>query len=296
MELRHLRYFVKAAEEKNISRASELLNISQPAVSRQLKDLEEELGLPLFKREINGLKLTKAGEIALIQSKKILEQSNSLIESIRQLADQDKQATIKIGYLPSILNTLLTNAIRALSKSNPNHCIEIFELSPKQQEEALRNGKIDLALIGDYGDNFDKSFNVETLMLSEQAILVPSSHRLAKRKSVDLSEFSSDIFLSLNDEVFPGRIQMMKELFKVSEINPKISHHVNKLSDLIGLVSSGMGVAVAPSDLKNLPHPNVTFIKIRKPNRKVKFSAIWRKDNDISEIVSLVKLLKTAKL
>ena len=94
--------------------------MSQPAVSRQLKDLEEELGLPLFNREPKGLTLTEAGKIALKQSRKILQQSNTLIESIKTLAKQSKRYSLKIGYLPSVLNNLLTDAIRVFSERTQN--------------------------------------------------------------------------------------------------------------------------------------------------------------------------------
>ena len=271
MELRHLRYFVKIAEEKNISRASEHLHVSQPAVSRQLKDLEEELGLPLFNREPKGLTLTEAGKIALKQSRKILLQSNTLIESIKTLAKQSKRYSLKIGYLPSVLNNVLTDAIRVFSETHTEYGIQIFEMPPQEQEYALKNGKIDLALIGDYGKNFDSRFQIETIRLTEQALLVPISHPLAKQRVVDLSEFKNDSFLSLNHELFPGRIELMEELFKSADINPKISVQANGLSELIGLVSSGMGVAIAPLDLQSLPHPNVAFIKMNKPKKAYGF-------------------------
>jgi DNA-binding transcriptional LysR family regulator len=282
-----------AAEEKNISRASDRLNVSQPAVSRQIKDLEEELGVQLFIREPSGLSLTDEGSAALVHAQQILRQSNTMMEAMKTLSSREKIYSIKVGFLPTALPGLLTNAMREFSQTHPDYCVQIFEMSPTRQEEALLKGEINLALIGDPGDNIRREFRVETISRTELAMLVPDSHALAGRKSVDLAEFGSDTFVTLHEDQFPGRIEMMAELFSSAGINPKVAIRATGLSELLGLIGGGAGVAVAPADLKNLLHPGVAFLKMRKPSRQLQFSAVWQEQEALDGIEALVEVLKS---
>lgn len=292
MELRHLRYFVMAAEEGNISRASDRLNVSQPAVSRQIKDLEEELGVQLFAREPNGLRLTDAGTSALAHAREILRQSNAMVDSMAVLASRNKGRSIKVGFLPTALPGLLTTALRNFNRQDLDYCVQIFEMSPTRQEEALRNGEIDLALIGEPCPELRRDFHVDLIRRTELAMVVPDNHFLAKRKSVDLSEFAADTFVTLHEVEFPGRIELMADMFSKAGISPEVSMRASGLSELLGLVGGGAGVAMAPADLVNLPHPGVAFIKLRKPRRSMPFSAAWRKTGDLSGIKALVHLIR----
>ena len=170
---------------------------------------------------------------------------------------------------------------------------QIFEMSPARQEEALRKGEINLALIGDPCETLRQEFQVETIRQTELSVLVPDSHPLAGRKVVDLSELASDTFISLHEDSFPGRIEMMAELFSIAEINPVVVMKATGLSELLGLVGSGAGVAVAPGDLQNLLHPGVTFIKMRKPSRRLQFCAVWQKSNNFPVLRAFMQLIKS---
>lgn len=281
-----------AAEEKNISRASDRLNVSQPAVSRQIKDLEDELGVQLFIREPNGLSLTDAGTAALTHAQQILRQANTMTEAMKAMASRGKTYSLKVGFLPTVLPGLLTNAMRAFNQTHPDYCVQIFEMSPIRQEEALEKGEINLALIGDPSDEIRRKYHAETISRTELAMLVPDTHPLAGRKSVDLAEFGSDTFVTLHEDQFPGRIEMMADLFSSAGINPKVAIRATGLSELIGLIGGSAGVAVAPADLKNLLHPGVAFLNLRKPSRRLQFSAVWQKDESSGGIDDLVQILK----
>ena len=281
-----------AAEEVNISRAAARLNVSQPAVSRQIKDLEEELGLPLFVRESNGLSLTEAGSAALAHAREILRQSNTMLEAMQNLAQRDHRTSVKVGFLPTALPGFLTEGMRKFNRTYQDACVEIFEMTPTEQEEALQNGKIDLALIGEPCPNIKRDFRVDTIRRTEMAMVVPDDHRLAGRKSVDLSEFSEDLFVSLHEKNFPGRPEMMADMFSKAGINPKVTILANGLSELLGMVGGGAGVAMAPADLELLPHSGVVFIKMKKPKLTLLFSAAWRKTGDVAGVEALVEMLR----
>lgn len=295
MELRHLRYFVMAAEEKNISRAASRLFVSQPAVSRQIKDLEEELGVSLFKREPNGLSLTENGHAALAHAREILRQSNTMVDAMSVLAKKDAKTSVKVGFLPTALPRFLTEAMRQFNKAHKNVCVQIFEMTPAEQEEALRSGEIDLALIGEACPALKRDFRVDTIRETEMALVVPDDHPLGSRKSVNLSEFGKDTFVTLHEKHFPGRPQMMADMFARAEINPDVTIRANGLSELLGLVGGGAGVALAPADLALLPHSGVAFIKLKKPRLALSFAAAWRKEGDLKSVEVLLGLLKKGR-
>src|SRR5215471_2496486 len=135
MELRHLRYFVTVAEELNISRASARLRISQPAVSRQLRDLEEELGVDLFHRRNSRLKLTAAGEAFLAHARDLLRRSNDAAMDMAAFRPQARR-TLNIGYIAPVLATL-TPALRTFGQKSPDVEVVLHEMAPGDQVAAL---------------------------------------------------------------------------------------------------------------------------------------------------------------
>jgi DNA-binding transcriptional LysR family regulator len=280
------------AEEGNISRASDRLNVSQPAVSRQIKDLEEELGVQLFNREPNGMSLTDAGTAALAHAREVLRQSNSMVEAMEAMASRRKAISIKVGFLPTALPGLLTTALRKFNHSYGDYCVQIHEMSPTRQDEALRSGEIDLGLIGEPCPDLRRHCHVATIRRTELAVIVPDNHPLAGRKSVDLAEFAGNTFVTLHEDQFPGRIELMADMFSKAGIAPNVAMRASGLSELLGIVGGGAGVAIAPADLVNLPHPGVAFLKLKKPRRTMLFSAAWRKTGDLTGIEALVRLIR----
>ena len=275
-----------------MSRAAARLNVSQPAVSRQIKDLEEELGLPLFVREPNGLSLTEGGAAALAHAREILRQSNTMVEAMEAMANREATVTVKVGFLPTALPGFLADGMRQFNRKYKNVSVQIFEMTPTEQEEALRDGEIDLALIGELCPNVKKDYHVDTIRRTEMAMVLPDDHPLAGRKSVNLSEFGEDTFVTLHEKHFPGRPQMMADMFSKAGINPEVTMHAKGLSELLGLVGGGAGVAMAPADMVQLPHHGVVFVKMKKPKLSLLFSAAWRKTGDLSGVEALVALLK----
>ncbi len=119
-----------------------------------------------------------------------------------------------------------------------------------------------------------------------------SLKKLAKRKSVNLSELGNDTFVTLEEKHFPGRSDMMADMFCRAEIHPTVTLPARGLSELLGLVGAGVGVALAPADLIQLPHSGVVFIKLKKPKLTLPFSAAWRKTGDLSVVEAFITTLK----
>src|SRR5580658_5605117 len=171
MELRHLRYFVMVAAELNVSRASARLRVSQPAVSRQLRDLESELGVPLFVRRHNGLALTDAGESFLAHARSILRKSADAAAHMNSFRQRPAKRLV-IGYIPSVLADILTPALKKFTRKNGDTEVILKELAPQDQIRGLRESRIDLALLGNPCLELDREFQVTVLRrVSFQAVL-----------------------------------------------------------------------------------------------------------------------------
>ena len=295
MELRHLRYFVTVAEELNISRASARLRISQPAVSRQVRDLEEELRVALFRREKHGLKLTPAGEAFLAHARDLLRRSG---EAVKQMAEFSKQPnqTITVGYIAPILSSVLTPALRRFSQERPDTEVALREMSPGEQVKALRAGRIDLALLGNPCPEVEHEFAVTVLKRIPFQAVLPDNHRLALRKRIALAELEGEPFIGFSEETFPGRNTAICAGCQAAGFTPRFRHQVENLSALLALVAAGKGVTLAPAEVSQLAHPQAVFVPLKPPAPSVVSAAAQRKDDANPLVKELLECSRTAAL
>jgi len=293
MELRHLRYFVTAAEERSVSRAAARMNISQPAVSRQLRDLENELGVKLFLREPQGLRLTESGETALLHAKDLLRRAKVMEAALKRLSvDEGRQ--LRVGFIPTALPGILADGMRRFNERPSGVCVQIREMSPREQEAALRAGEIDLALMGNVCPELKREFETTPILKTPLSVVLPDRHLLALRKSIDLADLAGESFVSLHERHFPGRPELIRELSERAGFAIDVAVKADGLSEALGMVAGGAGVAALPADVDQLPHPGVVFVKMRSPRVYLTSSAAWRKRDADPEIPRLVRLLKQA--
>ena len=293
MELRHLRYFVMAAEENSISRAAARLNISQPAVSRQIRDLESELGVTLFEREASGLTLTDAGQAAVLHARDLLRRAAGL-ESAMDAFKRGPKRALRVGFISTALPGFLAAALRVFNQRHGDVCTQIREMSPLDQEKALRDGELDVALLGTPCPELASEFKTETILKTQMAIVLPDDHLLALRKSIDLAELEGERFVSLHERYFPGRPALIADLGERAGFTLDVAMKAEGIQELLGLIAGGAGVGVLPADVHQLPHPGVVFVEMRKPRTQIVSAAVWREDTETEELLELVALLKEA--
>lgn len=293
MELRHLRYFVMAAAEGSISGAAARLSISQPAVSRQIRDLEEELGVALFDRVSSGLSLTEPGLAALPHAQELLRRAGDLKLAMAGF-DKAVRTMIRVGFIETALPGFLAGAMRTFNQQHRDACIQIRSMSPQEQEEALREGEIDLALLGTPCPQLANEFQVEAIKKTPMAVVLPDDHLLSLRKSVDLSELAEEPFVSLHEKHFPGRPAMLAELCGRAGFVADVRMKADGLQEMLGLVAGGSGVGVLPLDVNLLPHAGVVFVKMRKPTLTLVSSAVWKRDGESRELLELIELMKSS--
>jgi len=275
MELRHLRYFVTVAEELNVSRASARLRISQPAVSRQLRDLEQELGVALFHRGTSRLKLTPAGEAFLAHARDLLRRSNEAVNEMSAFRPQARR-TLNVGYIAPVLATV-TPALRTFGQKNPEVEVVLREMAPGEQVEALRKGHIDLALPGNPCPELANEFEVVVLERIPFEAVLPDNHLLALRKRLGLAELKEEAFIGFDEDRFPGRNDVICRACQEAGFTPRLRYRVESLSAVLAKVAAGDGVTLTPREVGQLPHPGAVFIPLKPPFPSVASAAVYRK-------------------
>lgn len=293
MELRQLRYFVAVAEDSNFSRAATRLYISQPALSRQIKNLEDELGSTLFLRQADGLKLTEAGYFFLEQAKEILKQSQTTIEILQSRYKQVEQP-LRIGYIPSTLKSILGDALNRFGPVYPQIPLRLKEMCPTEQVKALREGTIDIAFIGNAPSELEAEFEVQCVKCVPVNAVLQETHQFADRASIQLNELSKDKFVGVSEETFPKRNEYIRDVCRRAGFTPDISISADTLGSMLALVAAGQGVALIPSEAASLPHTQVVFVPLSPPCF-ARSTAMWRKEPLNPSLKHFLKVLLEVK-
>lgn len=291
MEFHQLRYFVATAEERSITAAAKRLHLSQPALSRQILALEEQLGVALFDRIKKRIYLTEAGRFFLDRARQILCDAETSAQQVREQFG-DAKRTIRLGFLTIFLDDIVAPAMRTLRKESSRTEVALFELSPKAQLDRLRDGELDLALLGNLAEEDRSRYTVQCLMRSRMAIVLPDDHRLATRRQLALKELAREAFVSLSDTIFPGRRQFLRKVCQSQGFEPEIVEESDSLSLLLAAVSSGTGVALLPVHSGKLPHLGSVFVRMATPVVHAEVMAVYRKGSDNADKGSLSTFLK----
>lgn len=289
MELRHLRYFVVVAEDCSFNRAAKRLYISQPALSRQIKNLEDELGTALFLRQSDGLRLTEAGTLFLEQAKDIVHRSQVAMQSIQARYSNTDEPLI-IGYIPTILQSFLGEALHRFGLAYPQVPIQLQEIPPGEQVRALRERTIDIAFMGNSPSELEVEFDAQCVRRVPVAAMLPSTHPLAQRDSIQLIELASEKFIGISETNFPKRNEFIHDFCRRAGFAVNLHRSADSLASMVALVAAGQGVAVIPTEATALPHPNVVFVLLNPP-AYARSTALWRKEDPAKSLDKFLKIL-----
>ena len=290
MELRHIRYFVAAADELNLTRASNRLNISQPAISRIIRELELEVQAKLFTRHWDGLQLTSAGEAFLRHCRKILNECQNAVESVRRASAGP--TTLNVGFILPSLSSFLGDALSKLSEKHPDLEVRVHELSPADQIDALRTREIDVAIFGNQREQIDNEFETIAIKRFELEVVLPGKHRLAQRAALDLKELLDEDFIGYAEKKFPSRNKKITQVCMQAGFVPRFNYIASSIIEILGMIGLGKGVSLLPSDVANLPHSNVVFIPLNDQIEPIFITATWLPDNKNPALLYLLQYLK----
>lgn len=242
MELRQLRYFVEVAEREHISEAAEHLHVAQSAISRQIANLEEELGAPLFERIGRNVKLTPIGKTFLEHSITALKAIDFAAKQVEEFLDPAK-GTIRVGFPTSLASYVLPTVISAFKKEYPDVSFHLRQGSYKYLIEAVKKRELNLAFLGPLPAK-DEQIDATVLFSENIHALLPSSHPLAKRESINLIELKQDNFVLFPEGYILHKVAV--DACKTAGFVPQVTSEGEDMDALKGLVAAGIGVTLLP--------------------------------------------------
>lgn len=277
MELRHLRYFVAVADELSFTRGAEKLRIAQPSLTRQIRDLEDELGVRLLNRTKKKVSLTKEGEFFLGRAKRLLGFSVEMVQSVHQF-DHKTSHTVNIGYVSNPFHRVLPASLTAFEKQFPDISINLFGMGSDDQVSAVKDGKLDVGFVGlvEPGEDSD----LETLLVASYkgVALLPKTNSHGKKPVVQLKDLAKTSFITLSESSYPGYGRWLNGTCQRVGIQPRILQVVESDSALIQAIRSGLGIALLPDQIKDVPLDNVVIKNVTPP---ILFPStiVWKKNS-----------------
>jgi len=245
VELRHLRYFVAVAEAENVLRAAtQKLHVSQPAVSRQIRDLEDELGAQLFERTGKSVRLTDAGFLFLKEARAVLERTDEAVRSVRAFA-QVGETELHVGYTPALRAQIVSPTLRAFQREMPKVHVKLHDWSSEKILTGLRDGRLQLAFIvrpSKRGAFRDLRF--EELLREQVRLAVPPTHPFAQRRSVSLVNAAKEPFVGLTREDFPDYNAYLNAVFAPVKNKPRVIEEHDSMTSVVSAIEAGTGVGL----------------------------------------------------
>ncbi len=275
MELRHLRYFAAVAKEQNVSRAALKLHVSQPGLSRQIRDLEEEMGFQLFRRGAKSLHLTDAGKAFLPQARAILQRVDDAVEAARAVAEGGPEE-LPVGYAPSLTVQILPQALRLFQAKFPKVRVALRDLTTEEMLAQLRSGKLQVALMVRPPPRMLRGMSFKDMARYPMRVAVAPKHRLAEAKSLTLAQVATEPLLAYSRKEYPESHKMLAEIFHSIRPKPRIIEEHDGVTGLIIALESGRGVALLPSLLACTAGPRLKLIPLKETVTAVVIGAAWK--------------------
>lgn len=289
MELRHLRYFLSVASERNFTRAAEALGIAQPPLSRQIRELEEELGQLLFDRESRPLALTDAGRLLLDHAQRVMSATGQLKAAMKQHAEGSRRRFL-IGFVGSTIYGPVPDLIRRFRSALPDVEVDLIEMNTVVQIAALKDGRIDAG----FGRLPIEDGAIRRHLIARERLLMalPAHHRLAQLhgQPVSLAEAAGEPLLLYPNEPRPSYADQLLQVLKDHDVRPGPTREVRELQTALGLVAAGVGIAIVPATVQRLRRDDIVYRPIAERDAISPIIVSWR-TADQSESTRLLERL-----
>src|SRR5262245_13588236 len=273
MELRHLRSFVAVAEELHFGRAAARVHIVQPALSRQIRALEEELGVRLFERDRRRVALTPAGTTFLDEVRGLFEHVNRAVDAARR-ADRGERGSLRIGYVPAMASTGLPALVRTFRNRYPDVDVQMHEMNPAMQVEALLGKRVDVGFVR--GPIHEPALETETVLEEPLVAALPSGHRLGRHKRLRLAMLAGEPFVLQARSSGPGSHDQILAVCRSAGFSPQVVQEGSQ-AEVGSLVASGAGVAIVPASLRAIRRAGVLYRPLHE-RPMTRLDMAWRKD------------------
>jgi DNA-binding transcriptional LysR family regulator len=290
MELRHLRYFVAVAEALSFTQAAAHLHLAQPSLTRQIQDLEAELGVRLFERSGKRIAVTPEGEAFLLDARRLLADCAQSVRAVQRLS-RGEAGQLNIGYVANLYHDLLPATLGAFRKACPRTALNLFDLTPAEQYHALEGRKIDLGFICFRGP--PTGGDLQGACVGQDVILAAAATKspLARKAKIDLKDLESMFFIGMSERAYPGSNAWLVEACREAGFTPRILQEADREPAVMSFVAAGLGVALLPEQLKRLPYEGVSFLPLRR-RLTAESWAVWKASNASGCLKQYLQIVK----
>lgn len=249
MELRRLRNFLAVGEALNFTKAAAQLRVGQSALSRQVQDLEEEIGVDLLHRSPRGVTLTAEGKLFLDEVRDLLKRADESVEKVRALA-RGEYGELHIGYAPSLTAEILPPALAAFQKSVPRVTVLLHDLSNDELIDGLQDATLELAIMGQAAGEQTTGIEFESLRSYPLCVALTAAHPFARRKSIALEQLAAEPLIGYRSKDYPEYYPFLERIFAPIRVKPRVAVECDGASSLITEVEACRGIALVNTIFK----------------------------------------------
>ncbi len=285
-----LRSFFAIIEHGSLNKAAERLRVSQSTLTRQMHSLENEIGGRLFERGTTGVALTASGHALADGVRPVLAQFDSVIADVRTRA-HGKSTQLRVGYLPSAAADFLHPALKELRRAHPEVKVKLHDLSPGEQIKALRQGAIDIALIGNAGTFLSREFFVRRIASLPLMVALPETHPLAAQAVLRMADLKREPFIGAPESELPGHNRWLVQICKRAGFRPRFLLDAESLSEGLAAIVMEGAVSLQPEYTKRAAVPGVVFRPLRDATAKWDLMVAWQRGKTPPPVRVLVDAL-----
>jgi DNA-binding transcriptional LysR family regulator len=285
-----LRSFFAVVEQGSLNRAAERLRVSQSTLTRQMRALEQEVGGPLLERGPGGVALTATGHAFLEGAKPVVAEFDKVLAAARQRA-RGQSGELRVGYLMSAASCYLNPALTLLRKAHPEVKVRLRDLSPGEQITALRQGEIDVGLIGQAGALLTKEFYVKKVAVLPVQVALSEDHPLARGKSVKLGDLRGEVFVGALDADMPGHNRWVTQVCRRGGFRPRFVQDADSMSHGFSLIVTEQAVALLPDYTRRMSVPGVVFRPLIGSAARWELMVAWQRGKASAPLKTLIESL-----
>lgn len=289
LEYRHYKYFLAVAKELHFRKAADLLFISQPGLSRQIKQMEEVLGVKLFERHNRRVALTKAGEY-LREELKIHFQRLEDVLSHTKLLHNGVGGNLRLGYVGSAMQQLIPDLLLKFRDTNPNVLTNLTELDNHTQIQSLLDQEIDIGFVRT--ERVPNGLNIHPAIEETFSLVLPADHVINPSNFESLSQFKEEQFILFDASYSASYYEKVMQIFDDSGFLPTISHATVNASSIYRLVQNHFGIAIVPTSLQFGYDLNIKFIELKDIPQRTKLNIVWNSNNTNPVLMSFIEIIK----
>lgn len=287
IEFRHLRSFAVVASELHFGQAAHRLNIAQPALSRQIQQLEARLGVALFSRAKRQVALTAAGRVFLARARRILDEVEDASAEARRV-EAGQEGYIRVGFIHSSAYGITPGIIRRFRDRYPAVVLDLHEMPIEDQIGALSSSAIDVGILRP--PLADPRLSSRVLKSERFVLAMSDAHPLAGRAATALRAVADEPFIAFTQDRSPLFYETIAAMCRDAGFTPRVEQYATQIHTMLGLVAAGLGIAIVPEVARNLKFPGLAFSDIEGDRHTVDVALGWRTRDDNPALAAFLSL------